>query len=74
MVISGKSVCHQHPITYVSGIFQGSQLDWATLTKEAYTIYMVVKKLSFYTADANAVLWSDHLSLKKFIHKVTLNT
>ena len=24
-----------HPITYVSGLFHGSQLNWATLTKEA---------------------------------------
>ena len=29
-----------HPITYVSGLFHGSQLNWATLTKEAYAIYM----------------------------------
>ena len=36
-----------HPITYVSGLFRGSQLNWATLTKEAYAIYMSVKKLSF---------------------------
>ena len=35
-----------HPITYVSGLFSGSQLNWATLTKEAYTIYMSVKRLS----------------------------
>ena len=34
-----------HPITYVSGLFRGSQLNWATLTKEAYVIYMSVKKL-----------------------------
>ena len=36
----------------VSGLFQGSQLNWAAMTKEAYTIYMLVKKLSFYLADA----------------------
>ena len=36
-----------HPITYVSGLFHGSQLNWATLTKEAYAIYMSVNKLSF---------------------------
>ena len=35
-----------HPITYVSGLFKGSQVNWATLTKEAYAIYMSVKKLS----------------------------
>ena len=28
-----------HPITYVSGLFRGSQLNWAALMKEAYAIY-----------------------------------
>ena len=36
-----------HPITYVSGLFRGSQLNWATLTKEAYAIYMSIKKTKF---------------------------
>ena len=34
-----------HPITYISGLFCGSELNWETLTKEAYAIYMSVKKL-----------------------------
>ena len=34
-----------HPITYVSRLFHGSQLNWATLTKEAYAMLMSVKKL-----------------------------
>ena len=25
--IDGKVVCHQHPITYISQLFQGSQLN-----------------------------------------------
>ena len=33
-----------HPITYVSGLFRGSQLNWAALTKEAYAIYLSVRK------------------------------
>ena len=36
-----------HHITYISGLFRGSQLNWATLTKEAYAIYMSVKRLCF---------------------------
>ena len=36
-----------HPIAYVSGLFRGSQLNWAALTKEAYAIYMSVKKIKF---------------------------
>ena len=55
-----------HPITYVSGLFRGSQLNWATLTKEAYAIYMSVKKLSFYIDTAKVTFKSDHLPLKKF--------
>ena len=63
-----------HPITYVSGLFCGSQLNWVTLTKEAYTIYMSVKKLSFYIDTTKITVKSDHLPLKKFLEKNTLNS
>ena len=63
-----------HPITYMSGLFRGSQLNWATLTKEAYAIYMSVKKLSFYIDTAKITVKSDHLPLKKFLEKNTLNS
>ena len=63
-----------HPITYVSGLFRGSQLNWATLTTEAYTIYMSVKKLSFYIDTAKITVKSDHLPLRKFLEKNTLNS
>ena len=63
-----------HPITYVSGLFRGSQLNWATLTKEAYAIYMSVKKLSFYIDTAKITVKSDHLPLKKFLEKNTMNS
>ena len=63
-----------HPITYVSRLFRGSQLNWATLTKEAYAIYMSVKKLSFYINTAKITVKSDHLPLKKFLEKNTLNS
>ena len=60
-----------HPITYVSGLFHGSQLNWATLMKEAYAIYMSIKKLSFYIDMAKITVKSDHLPLKKFLEKNT---
>ena len=63
-----------HPITYVSGLFRGSQLNWATLTKEVYAIYMSIKKLSFYIDTAKIIVKSDHLALKKFLEKNTLNS
>ena len=51
-----------------------SQLNWATLTKEAYAIYATVRKLSYYFEDSDTVLRSDHLPLRKFLEKDTLNT
>ena len=46
-VIDGKSTTTDHPVAFVSGLFRGSQLNWATLMKEAFAIYMSVKILSF---------------------------
>ena len=73
-VIDGKSITADHPVAFVSGLFRGSQLNWAALTKEAYAIYMSVKKLSFYLTDAQILLRSDHKPLEKFLHKNTLNS
>ena len=66
----GKETKLLHPITYVSGLFRGSQLNWACLTKEAYAIYMSIKKLTYYQEDADVTLRSDHLPLKKFLAKI----
>ena len=62
-----------HPITYMSGLFRGSQNNWACLSKEAYAIYLSIKKLTYYLEDADITLRSDHLPLKKFLAKNTLN-
>ena len=73
-VIDGKSTTTDHPATFVSSLFRGSQLNWATLMKEAFAIYMSVKKLSFYLTDAQILLRSDHKPLEKFLQKNTLNS
>ena len=73
LIVEGRKVTTDHPVAYVSGLFRGSQLNWAALTKEAFAIYMSVKKLSFYLTDADVLLKSDHLPLKKFLQKNTLN-
>ena len=72
--IEEKEVKILHPITYMSGLFRGSQMNWACLTKEAYAIYMSIKKLAYYLEDADIPLRSDHLPLKKFLAKNTLNS
>ena len=58
----------------MSGLFKGSQMNWACLTKEAYAIYMSIKKLAYYLEDVDITLRSDHLPLKKFLAKNTLNS
>ena len=49
-------------------------MNWAALTKEAFAIYSSIKKLSYYLEGADIVLRSDHLPLKKFLQKNTLNS
>ena len=61
------------PIAYQSGTFKGSQLNWATLTKEAYAIYMAFQKFSFYLEGAFTNLRCDHAPLEKFLQGKTLN-
>ena len=68
-----KQLSMDHTVSYVSGLFHGSQLNWAALTKEAYAIYMSVKKSTFYLTGHEITLRSDHLPLKKFLRKMTLN-
>ena len=70
----GKDIKILHPIMYMSGLFRGSQINWACLTKEAYAIYMFIKKLTYYLEDADVTRRSDHLPLKKFLAKNTLNS
>ena len=70
----GKVFKINHPITFASGLFKESQINWAVLTKEAFAIYSSIKKLSYYLEDAEIILRSDHLPLKKFLQKNTLNT
>ena len=72
--IEGKEVKILHPIMYMSGLFHGSQMNLACLTKEAYAIYMSIKKLAYYLGDADITLRSDHLPLKKFLAKNTLDS
>ena len=73
-MVEGKEIKILHPITYISGLFRGSQMNWACLTKEAYAIYMSIKKLAYYLEDADITLRSDHLPLKKFLARNTLNS
>ena len=72
-MVDGKEITINHPVSYVTGLFCSSQLNWAALMKEAYAIYMSVKKSAFYLTGHEITLRSNHLPLKKFLRKMTLN-
>ena len=59
-MFEGKETKLLHPITYMSGLFRGSQINWACFTKEAYAIYISIKKLAYYLEDADVTLRSNH--------------
>ena len=54
--IDSKRVSNQYLITFVSVLFQGSQTNWAALTKEVCAIYTSIKKLSFYLGDVSITI------------------
>ena len=64
----------QHPITYISGLFRGPQINWAALVKEVYVIYMSTRKLDYYLDEAVTTIRSDHLPLKRFLEHKTKNS
>ena len=66
-----KGKAKNHPICYGSGQFRGSQLNLAALT---YVIDMSVQQLSFCVTDVEVTIRSDHLPLKKFLNKQTMNS
>ena len=63
-----------HPITYISWLFRGSQINWAALVKEAYAIYMSTRKLDYYLDKVAMTIRSDHLPLKRFLEHKTKNS
>ena len=44
-----------HPITYQNGTFKGSQKNWSTLTKEAYSSHTPFQEMVFYLKEAHII-------------------
>ena len=62
-----------YPITYHSGTFSPTQVNWSANTKEAYAIFRSITRMSFFVTDSEVIVHSDHKPLKKFIEGVTAN-
>ena len=73
-IMDGLEKIFLHTLTYMNGLFRGSQLNLAAPTKEAYAIYISIKKKSLYLDDADITLGNGHLPLWKFLEKNTLNS
>ena len=63
-----------HPITYISGLFRGPQINWTALVKEAYVIYMSTRKQDCNLDEVATTIRSDHLPLKRFLEHKTKNS
>ena len=46
-IVNGKETTMDHLVSYISGLFHGSQLNWTTLMKKPYAVYMSFKKSTF---------------------------
>ena len=62
-----------HPVTYVSGLFRGPQINWAALVKEAHAIYMAARKLHYYISNSDTTIRSNDMPLHQFLLKNTKN-
>ena len=54
------------PVAYFSGNFDKTQVKWNITEKEAYAVYKLVKKFTFYITGAKTTVFSDHKPLKNF--------
>ena len=70
-ILEGKERAILHPIKYVIDLFRGGQLKWAALTKNHMLYIMSVKK---YLDNVDISLRSDHIPLKRFLEKNSLNS
>ena len=52
---------------FISGKFSGTQWNYAALVREAFLIYMPIKRLSFSLQDAECPILCDHKSPEKFL-------
>ena len=49
-----------YPITYHSGTFSPTQVNWSANTKEAYAIFRSITRMSFFVTDSEVIVHSDH--------------
>ena len=51
------------PVTYVSHVFSGAQVNWSTCDKEMYAIVYSILRLHYFLADKQFIVRTDHRNL-----------
>ena len=54
-----------HPIAYIAGSFRQNQCRWPAITIECCSVFMLIKKISFYLQNADMLVHSGHKPLLK---------
>ena len=62
-----------HPVAYISDSFTESQCRWLVITKECFSVFMSIKKCSFYLQNSDLLVCSDHELLLKIFTGNTNN-
>ena len=62
-----------HPVAYLLGNFCKSQCIWPVITKQCFSVFMAIKKCSFYLQNATLLVHSDHRPLLKMFTGYTDN-
>ena len=62
-----------HLVAYISGSFSESQCRLPAIIKECFTVFVSIKKCSFYLQNANLLVCSDHKPLLKIFMGHTNN-
>jgi hypothetical protein len=61
----------EHPIAFYSQKLSGSQVNWATIEKEAYAVIASLKKFERIVFGSCIVVYSDHNPLYYLVERVT---
>lgn len=74
ILVQDDDVGMERPIQYISKQLSGSQLNWATIEKEAYAVIHALTKLRPYLYGAAFTVYTDHKPLKALFLSEVKNT
>ena len=71
--LSQEHDCQEFPFVFLSHTFTDTQQKWSTMEQEAYGIYYLVTKWTYYLQGSDIVVCNEHKPLQKFLHGKNAN-